>query len=69
MRHNLKIQSPHQARLDAVVKQKGFPMIESMAIMIIITILSSVFIPHIFDFEKKRAELVVSEMWTIAEAV
>ena len=48
--------------------QQGFTMIELMVIMIIITILSATFIPHIFDFEQKRAELVVSEMWSIAEA-
>jgi prepilin-type N-terminal cleavage/methylation domain-containing protein len=51
------------------VLQKGFTMIELMIIMIIITILSGVFIPHLFNFEEKRANLVASDMWSIVEAV
>lgn len=49
--------------------EKGFTMIELMVVMIIITILSSVFIPHLFNYEEKLANLVSSEMWAIAEAV
>jgi prepilin-type N-terminal cleavage/methylation domain-containing protein len=49
--------------------QKGFTMIELMIIMIIITILSGVFIPHLFNFEQKRADLTASELWSIIEAV
>jgi prepilin-type N-terminal cleavage/methylation domain-containing protein len=51
------------------VLQKGFTMIELMIIMIIITILSGVFIPHIFNFEQKRADLTASELWSVIEAV
>lgn len=50
-------------------KQRGFTMIELMVIMIIITILSGVFIPHIFNFEQKRADLTATELWSIVEAV
>jgi prepilin-type N-terminal cleavage/methylation domain-containing protein len=55
---------PRQSSLE-----KGFSMIELMVVMIIITILSSVFVPHLFNYEEKRANLVSSEMWAIAEAV
>jgi prepilin-type N-terminal cleavage/methylation domain-containing protein len=49
--------------------EKGFTMIELMIVMIIITILSSAFVPHLFNYEEKRADLVSAEMWAIAEAV
>ncbi len=52
-----------------LTQQQGFTLIELLVIMSIIAILSSVFVPRFLDLDKKRANLVISEMWTIAEAI
>ncbi len=54
---------------DKAIKQYGFTLIELLVIISIIAILSSVFVPRFLDLNKKRADLVVSEIWTIVEAI
>lgn len=48
---------------------KGFTFIELLITMIIISILSSVFIPNFLDLSKKRADLLVSELLSLTQAV
>ena len=49
--------------------QNGFTLIELLVVMIIITILSSAFLPNFLDISKRRSDLIISEMWTIAQAI
>lgn len=49
-------------------KHSGFTLIEVMIIMFIVTILSSAFSTNFVDISKQKADILINEMWIIAQA-